>query len=134
MAAHHGPPWLDREDVGDVTVVRFRLKHLREEENNRAIFHLLLSLVEAGRHRLVLNLGTVESLTSDAIGQLVLLNRKVQAGDGRLALCALTPGVGELFLGMHLQEVLDIQASEAEAIQSFSLTQGESGDGQQERP
>ena len=41
MSAHHGQHWLDRQDVGDITVVRFRVPRLRGEQASRAIFSLL---------------------------------------------------------------------------------------------
>jgi len=130
MSTQHGQHWLDRKDVGDVTVVRFRGPGLRAEEATRAIFHLLYGLVdEAGRRQLVLDLSAVESLDSLAIGKVVMLNRKAQAAGGRLALCGLTPGVEEVFETMHLQGVLDFYADERAALQSFLPPGGPEGSG-----
>jgi anti-sigma B factor antagonist len=119
--AHHGPQWLDREDVGDLTVVRFVLPRLWEEGTNRAIFGMLAGLVDAGRHRLLLNLGKVEYITSDVISGLVLLNRKLGAVDGRLALCELTEPVKAILQGMRLLdgEIFEVYATEADGIASL---------------
>jgi anti-sigma B factor antagonist len=114
---HHS---LDREDIGNVTVVRFRTARLRGEEASREVFHLLYMLVdEAGRHQLVVNLAQVEALDSSAIGKLVLLNRKVQAAGGKLALCGLNADLDHVFQAMHLKGVLGIHNDEAEALRSI---------------
>jgi anti-anti-sigma factor len=121
--AHHGPHWLDREDIGDLTVVRFAVTRLWEEQTNRAIFQLLTGLVEVGRRQLLLNLGRVEYLTSDAISGLVMLNRKVGAAQGRLVLSDLSDAVGQVFRTMHLSGVFEIFATEAQALPSFRLVE-----------
>jgi anti-anti-sigma factor len=120
MSTHRGHHGLQREDVGDVTVVRFDLPHLRGEETSREVFHLLHGLVdEAGRRRLVLNLERVEALDSYAASKLVLLNRQTQAAGGRLTLCRLGPGVNEAFAAMRLLGAFDVFAEEQDAVQSF---------------
>ena len=50
---------------------------------------------------------------------MVMLNRKAQAGNGRLALCQLSPPVKEILETTHLDELLNIYATEQEAVQSF---------------
>ena len=120
MSTKPGRHWLERADVGDVTVARFAVQRLQLEEFIRTIFQQLYGLVDvAHRNRLVLNLGTVEMLTSAAIGKLVMLNRKVQAANGRLALCCLTPTVKEIFDSMRLTDLFHIYPDEQAALQSF---------------
>ena len=46
MSTQPGHHWLDREDQGAVTVVRFRLRRLFGEENCREVFALLYGLVD----------------------------------------------------------------------------------------
>jgi anti-sigma B factor antagonist len=120
MPTPGGHHWLDREDVNDVTVVRFRPARLSGEDTSRDVFGLLYGLVgEAGRTRLVLNFGRVQSLDSHAVGQLVLLNRKAQAAGGGVALCGLGPGLHSVFQSMHLTGTFAIYADEAAALASF---------------
>jgi anti-anti-sigma factor len=122
------PPyhWLVREDVNGVTVVHSRLPRLRCEQDSREAFHLLVELVDqAGRTRLVLDLGRVAFLDSWAIGQLVFLSRKTQAAGGRLALCGLHPQVRAALEAMHLEEVLEIYPAEEQAVASFSPSPAE---------
>ena len=120
MSTHRGHHGLQRKDVGDVTVVRFDLPHLRGEETSREVFQLLHGLVdEAGRRRLVLNLELVEALDSYAASKLVLLNRQTQAVGGRLTLCHLGPRVNEAFTAMHLLGAFAVYGEEQDAVQSF---------------
>jgi anti-anti-sigma factor len=119
MSPEHPRHELEREDVGDVTVVRFKTRRLEDEGHIRALFQQITGLVDAGRANLVLNFQKVDFLASVAIGKLVMLNRKVQTANGRLALCHLSPATDEALEVMHLKEIVHIYASEQEALQSF---------------
>ena len=67
------------------------------------VFEPIYSLVGGmGRNRLVLNLAGVEILPSMALGKLVMLNRKVQAANGRLALCSISADSKESLELTHL--------------------------------
>jgi anti-anti-sigma factor len=121
MSKTHASPWLDREDFGDVTVVRVKAPNLMNDDIIRTVFGPIYSLVdEVARNKLVLNLAVVEFLPSLALGKLVMLNRKVQAGIGRLALCQLSSTVKEIVETTHLADVFNIYATESEALESFS--------------
>jgi anti-anti-sigma factor len=112
---------MEREDFGDVTVVRFKVPGVLDEDIVRAVFDPLSSLVAAiGRRHLVLNLATVPSLPSVAVGKLVLLNRQAQAAGGRLALCNLSPTVAQTLDSMALTDLFSIHADEQEAVRSFA--------------
>jgi anti-anti-sigma factor len=71
---------------------------------------------DMGRNNLVLNLAAVDHLPSMALAKLVMLNRKVQAGNGRLALCQLSPTVKEILESTHLSDFFNIFAMEQEAL------------------
>jgi anti-anti-sigma factor len=121
MSTKHEDRWLERQDCGDVTVVRLKLPEIPHEESVRAVFDPIYSLVsDVGRNKLVLNLAAVEWLPSMALGKLVMLNRKAQAADGRLVLSHLCPTVQQSLESTHLAESFDICATEQEALQSFS--------------
>jgi anti-anti-sigma factor len=121
MSREHGSHWLDREDFGQVTVVRLKNTKVLNDDTTRAVFDPIYSLVGSmGRNRLVLNLAAAEYLPSVALGKLVMLNRKVQADNGRLALCQVSSTAGEVLETTHLNELFSIYATEQEALQSFS--------------
>jgi anti-sigma B factor antagonist len=120
MSETHETLWAEREDFGEVTVARLRTPKMLDDDIARGVFDLLYALVDAaGRRKLVVNFGPVEYLPSLAVGKLVMLNRKVQAAKGRLALCRLYPTVQEVLDTAHLTPLLHIYATEPEAIASF---------------
>jgi anti-anti-sigma factor len=120
MSKPHGSHWLEREDVGEVTVVRLKTPRVLDDDTIQTVFDPIYALVGLGRSLLVLNLRAVEFLPSLALGKLVMLNRKAQAANGRLALCHLTPPVEEVLESTHLKTLLNCHATEEDALQSFT--------------
>ena len=120
MPSKHGTThWLEREDFGDVTVVRLKPPKDLDDDTIREVFTPIYSLVsDMGRSNLVLNLAPVEYLPSMALGKLVMLNRKVQAAQGSLALCQLSPTVAEILESTRLNELFHLYATEQEALSS----------------
>ena len=121
MASEHRSHWLERADFGAVTVVRLKPAGVVDDDATRAVFDPICGLVdEDGRNQLVLNLAASEYLSSLGLGRLVGLNRKVHAGNGRLALCHLSPAVEGGLESAHLKQLFSIYVTEQEALQSFS--------------
>jgi anti-sigma B factor antagonist len=117
MSAAHGGHWLEREDVGDVTLVRVKLARLGDDDTQE-LFQQIYSLVDdMGRCNLIVSLRAVDYLPSLALGKLLMLNRKTQAAQGRLALCHLTPSVDEIFQVTHLGDLIPICQTEEEALE-----------------
>ena len=121
MSREHKSHWMEREDLGDVTVVRLRPpKKMMDDDTSRTVFDAVYGLLTAGRHRLVVSLADVDFLPSLALGKLVMLNRKALAAGGRLALCRLTEPVDEVMETTHLKELLACYATEPEAVAAVS--------------
>jgi anti-sigma B factor antagonist len=111
---------LEVEDLGDVTVVSFTDKKILDEQNIQIIGEQLFSLVdESGRKKLLLNFGTVEYMSSAALGKLITLNKKVQTAGGRLVLCNIRPEIREVFEITKLDKLFVIKRDEQEALQVF---------------
>ncbi len=119
MSTTHGTHWLEREDLGALTVVRLKTPKSLDEDIIRTVFDLLCKLVEVGRTQVVLNLGAAEFLPSMGLGKLVMLNRKLQAAKGRLALCEVAPAIWEALEHTRLLSLFNIFPTEAEATASF---------------
>jgi anti-sigma B factor antagonist len=112
--------WLEVDQVGDTTVVRFRVQRLLKERTVETIGDQLSDLVETqGRRRLVLNFGNVEAIASTILGKVVSLHEKAQAAGGKLVLCNIEPGVYEIFETLNLPQRLSICPGEQEALGSF---------------
>jgi anti-anti-sigma factor len=120
MPSPPGTHYFEWEDAGGVAVVRFTTKVIRDDRIIRPLFAQLDRLVEdAGRRNLVLNFRGVDAFASYAIGKLIVLNRKLQPPEGRLALCDLTPTVDEIVDIMKLRREFHIYPTEPQALESF---------------
>jgi anti-anti-sigma factor len=124
MSEKRATHWLEREDQGELTIIRFRTSRLLEDDDTRDMFDQIYSLLaDVGRRYLLLNLGPVEFVSSLVLGKLVMLNRKVQLADGWLALCGLGETVHEVFEVTHLINLFFVYSDEQEALQAFQSTQ-----------
>jgi anti-anti-sigma factor len=115
-----GDPF-EREDFGDVTVLRVQLTMLRSDEATEALFQQIGSVVEdAGRSRLVLNFDRVVFLGSAGIGHLVRLLHRVRKDGGRLLLCKVNRAIEEMLHQTHVTDILLLYGDEREALQSLT--------------
>ena len=88
-------------EQGEVVVVTFVDRRLHHEQTVFAVGEELYALADARRGRkFVLDLGTVETLSSRALGVLIRLYRRVRNAGGELRLRGLPPGFGRFFRGM----------------------------------
>jgi anti-anti-sigma factor len=111
---------LEREDFGDVTVLRIKLPMLYGDQTTTALFEQASAMVvDAHRCRLVLNCSVVEFLASMALGKLVSLMRTVHSTGGRLILCKVHRTVQELLQVSRLADILLSYDDEQGAVRSF---------------
>jgi anti-anti-sigma factor len=120
MHIKHTSRWLERADLGDITVVRLKMPRTLPEDFVKGLFDAIFGLIgETGRCKLVLSFAAAGFLPSMALGKLVLLERKAQAAGGRVALCQLSPAVKATLDATDLASLFDIYATEQQAAQSF---------------
>lgn len=111
---------LEAEDIGDVTVVNFIDKKIVDEQSIQVIGEQLFNLVdEQSRHKLLLNFGNVEYLSSSALGKFIALDKKIKGVGGRLVLCSIAPQIQEVFEITKLDRVFKIEKEEQAALQAF---------------
>jgi anti-anti-sigma factor len=121
MSEKHGSHWLEREDFGEVTVVRLKVPKLTDDNITRDLFDQISTLAsEMGRILIVLNLAGVEMVYSLGLGKLIMLNRRLQVAGGHLVLCHLMPFVAEVIETAHLSDVLTIREDEQQAIEQLA--------------
>jgi len=70
--------------------------------------------------KLVLNFEGIKQLSSEAIGNLIILNRNLRNRRGTMKLCGLESDVWSLFLNARLNRVFQIYDTEANALSSFA--------------
>ena len=118
MAGHRR---LEVSEVGDVTVVRFVDRKILDVTNIHELGRELFALVEEqNRKKLLLNFTTVEFLSSETLGELIKLEKKVKQHAGRLMLTNIKPEIYEVFAITRLNKLFDIRDEEAEALAAFS--------------
>ena len=112
---------LDVNQVGNVTVVRFRDHKIVEDINIQELGQELFRLVEQDRRvKLLLNFSTVDFLSSSALGKLISLDKKVKAHGGTLKLSNISAEIYEVFAITKLTRLFDIKEDEADALAAFS--------------
>jgi anti-anti-sigma factor len=99
-------------------VVRFEdAEILFEEDAVHTVGRELHRLIEEEGHtRLVVNLAGVRYLSSEVLGILAGIQRKVDPVRGSIVLCGLDPLLRDMVRITHLDRVFDICGDEAEAL------------------
>ena len=111
---------LDLEDVGEVTVARFIDKKILDETNIQVIGNQMFALVEDdGCRKVVLDFSNVEYLSSAALGNLIVMDKKVKAAQGQLKMCSVRPDILEVFKITRLDKLFSIFDSREQALEGF---------------
>ena len=111
---------LDINEVGDVTVVRFRDQKIVEDINIQELGQEMFRLIESdNRKKLLLNFSSVDFLSSAALGKLITLDKKMKAAGGTLKFSNIRAEIYEVFVITRLNRLFDIKDDEAEALAAF---------------
>ena len=106
--------------AGKYAVVEFQTPSLMNPLELERIGAGLFKLVdEEKRDRLVLDFSKVQYLSSQAIGIILTLNKKLNAtsaGGGNLVLCGVGPQLMQLLRITRLDRILSIKADQKEAV------------------
>lgn len=107
--------------VEKYTVVEFRTPSLMDpvqlENTGQALYHL----VDAeDRRRLIIDFEKVEYLSSQAIGIILTMNKKLAAlPHSKMVLCGVGPRLMELLKITRLDRLLTVKPSQKEAVKVF---------------
>ncbi|MBI4581672.1 MAG: STAS domain-containing protein [Planctomycetes bacterium] len=106
-------------------IVNFVDTHIRELPQIEQIGLQLYDLVDARGHRkLILDFDKVQSLSSQALGILITLEKKLVEAKGKLVLCSLRPELARLFEIAKLHKHFKFAADEEAALALFGVTTG----------
>ena len=108
---------IGQREVGAVTVLDLSGKLAGDAAD--ALWDRIDDLLDAGRSKLILNLGGVKFIDSAALGGLLSKRAAVLNAGGRLKLLNLTERVWDLMVTTKLEMVFDTFRSEADAMRSF---------------
>ena len=107
------------ERVGDVMVVEFRTTSLMNPAELEKLSTALYELVddEGEPRRLLIDFTRVKYLSSQAIGIVITLHKKIsQREGGQLMLCGVGPSLSNLLKITRLDRILRITATQEEAL------------------
>lgn len=109
--------YLKIDEVGDVTVVCFReyfIKGIAEiDQLGQELYDLV---IDQNRTKLLLDLASVQFLSSAALGKLLSLNAKLSDRDGVMKFCNVQPNVLEVFVTCKLDQLFDIRHDTADGL------------------
>lgn len=112
--------WFASHRVGDVTVI-----HLLD--TRVAVMELLELLdnavTEGALDRIVLNFGSIQQVSSAALGKLIKLRGEAGSVRGRLRLCGLHPDLRQVFRITRLDRIFDLHDTEDQALAAFAAEQ-----------
>ncbi len=108
----------NKEEVGDITVEKVNLTRatLKEAEDFKKT---LVSDIESGKKRIVVDLADCEFIDSTFLGALVVSLKKITALGGDLKLVGFQPNVRSMFELTRMYRVFESFETKEEAVASF---------------
>lgn len=111
---------MEINDIHGITVVHLLDHRLVDGIAIDDLAQELYQLIESdGRRNLVLELSSVNFMSSVGLEKLIVLYKKVKAHGGTLRLCCIRPDVRGVFTVTKLDRLFDIWDTEAEALAAF---------------
>ena len=105
----------------DVRVVEFTNNRILDEANIAEIGTGLNVLIdERNNPKLLLDFGSVDHLSSAALGMLINANNRIKNRNGQLRLTNIRPQIYEVFVITKLNKLFRILPDRTEALKSFS--------------
>lgn len=114
-------PTLSVSQLKDISVIEFTNNKILDEANIASIADTLTALIDENENpRLLLDFGTVDHLSSAALGMLININNKVRQKNGQLRLANIKPQIYEVFVITKLNKLFKILPTRAEALTNFT--------------
>ncbi|MBI4605579.1 MAG: STAS domain-containing protein [Planctomycetes bacterium] len=111
---------LSSQVIDGVVVIGFNRGRIRDEREILKTLESLGRFVEAKSGlKIVLDLSSVEYLSSAGLGHLVGLLKKARSRESVLKLCGLRDPIHELFEVMRLDKIFEIHGTAKDATDSF---------------
>ena len=104
--------------AGDVTILDLS-GSVRMGEGAVSLRNAIRGLVEQGKNKILLNLGSVKNVDSSGIGELIANYTTISRENGQLKLLNLTDKIQNLLVITKLLTVFDSYDNEADALNSF---------------
>jgi anti-sigma B factor antagonist len=114
-------PSLSVSQQKDIRVVEFTNNRILDEANIKEIGDGLGALIEERPNpKLLIDFGTVDHLSSAALGMLINVNKRVKEKNGQLRLTNIRPQIYEVFVITKLNKLFRILPTRQEGLASFT--------------
>lgn len=108
------------QGIGDVTIVNFIDASILDMAHIQKIADELYSLVdEKDKRKMVLDFSAVKFLSSQMLGVLLTLQKKIKALKGKVVFCALKPELKKVFQITGLDKLFEFYPDETKALDGF---------------
>jgi anti-sigma B factor antagonist len=104
--------------VGDAVILDVR-GYMTLSEPEASLYGFVRFLMEAGTRQIVLNLTHVSYIDSVGVGEIIRSYLHVRQNGGRFRLCGVGPRVSEVLRATQLDAVLQISATESDALRDL---------------
>ena len=111
---------LEERTVGDVTVIKVTGDITLSSGGDVMLKDKVQSLLQQGKKKLLLDLGTVAYVDSGGLGQLVQCNVTASKNGGAMKLLSMTKRLNDLLVLTKLATIFDSYDTEESAVKSFS--------------
>jgi len=114
-------PRIDVRDLDGVKVIRFSDRHLFDERTVRDVADQISACLpnDGSPIRLVLDFTDVALISSSLLSKLILLQRRVDASQGKLRLCEMSNVVQSVFRTSNLDRLFTIDRDQRTAISNI---------------
>ena len=114
-------PRITVEYDDSATIVTLLDEKILEERDVRQLESSLISLIEEAKGlSLVLDFSNVKFMSSAVLGLLIKVSKRVYEHQGKLALCAISPKIYEIFKITRLTKIFDIYPDVQDAVTGLS--------------
>ena len=111
-----GKKMLQTEESGDITIIRVTEKKLYQDTIT-PFQEKMVSLMDEGRRKLIVDLSDVDVMNSSGLGVLILTWDRLSQEDGHLVIAGLGSLMQELFKRMRLDLIFTVVKTTEEALQ-----------------
>ncbi len=111
-----GRKMLQTEESGDITIIRITEKKLYQDTIT-PFQEKMVSLMDEGRRKLIVDLSEVDVMNSSGLGVLILTWDRLSQEDGHLIITGLGSLMDELFKRMRLDLIFKVVKTTEEALQ-----------------
>jgi anti-sigma B factor antagonist len=116
------PSRIDVREVEGVKVVRFQDRQLFDERTVREIAEQIAAAVpnDGTPIKLILDFGEVALISSSLLSKLILLQRRVDASNGKMRLCEMSGVLQSVFRTSNLDRLFKIDRDLRAALAAFA--------------